>query len=161
MYSPSPFLSQKYAILHIMWIWSQATGELFHNNTLKGKGYSGKGAGKNNPALQHLREADSPGDHAGPIPAGVYKLGRPSSKIGPFTIPLIPDPGNDMLGRDGFYIHGDSIAHPGLASIGCPVLSRPLRESIADSSDSLFVVLPSYSPIPRGALAAFVPSPPS
>jgi len=35
---------------------------------------------------------------------------------------IAPDPGNDMLGRTGFFIHGDSAIFPGWASAGCIVI---------------------------------------
>jgi hypothetical protein len=40
-----------------------------------------------------------------------------------------------MFGRDGFLIHGDSVEHPGTASHGCIIMSRAIREAIAQSDD--------------------------
>ena len=62
---------------------------------------------------------------------------RPS----PFSLRLTPDPANDMCGRDGFLIHGDSIAHPGTASQGCIILNRLQREHIAASPVKLLRVV--------------------
>ena len=52
-----------------------------------------------------------------------------------FLSPMTPDPANEMFGRSGFLIHGDSLMHPGCASRGCIVLARPSREAIAQSGD--------------------------
>lgn len=59
----------------------------------------------------------------------------PESKLGPFAIPLIPDPSNEMYGRGDFYCHGDSIENPGCASEGCVILPRTVRETIWNSTD--------------------------
>jgi hypothetical protein len=92
-------------------------------------GYSGHGAGRNVPE-----------DHAkneGPIPVGRYRIDAPvdTERHGPYVLGLEPDPSNDMHGRDGFLIHGDSHSHPGEASLGCIVLQRQIREAIWDSGD--------------------------
>lgn len=116
-----------------MWTYQQSTGEIsLDGGAPQGRGYSGFGAGKNNPALED--EAD-----IGPIPRGRYKIGEPEDLDGglhgPFVLPLIPDPANEMFGRSGFLIHGDSISHPGMASRGCIILERAIREQIAASGD--------------------------
>lgn len=76
----------------------------------------------------------------GPLPAGKYVIGEPiadGGHLGPYVMELTPDAGNDMKGRGGFYIHGDSLAHPGYASEGCIVPSggRQAREAIGVSVD--------------------------
>ncbi|EOW6741402.1 hypothetical protein ACOZ0W_000484 [Cronobacter dublinensis] len=53
---------------------------------------------------------------------------------------LLKDPLNDMCGRDGFMIHGESTAHPGEASDGCIILSLTNRKIIAASDDKILVV---------------------
>ncbi|MNH36588.1 hypothetical protein D3C79_973950 [compost metagenome] len=53
---------------------------------------------------------------------------------------LFPYDGNDMCGRDGFMIHGESSAHPGEASDGCIILNLSSRKIIAASSDKTLVV---------------------
>ena len=53
---------------------------------------------------------------------------------------LTPYVENQMCGRDGFMIHGDSSAHPGAASDGCIVLNLPYRKIIAASKDKILVV---------------------
>ena len=44
----------------------------------------------------------------GPISRGVYKIGKPRKGPTPFSLPLTPDPSNEMCGRSAFLIHGDS-----------------------------------------------------
>ena len=113
-----------------MWLYFQSTGELWHEGVLVAKGYSGKGAGKNNPALQSTK-------HVGPIPRGFYTTEPPynSTLRGPLCIPLEPDFDNEMFGRSAFLIHGDSIKKPGTASEGCIILGRKIRQSIVESRD--------------------------
>lgn len=109
------------------------TTELGH---LIGVGYAGKGAGKNNPLMEHLKMI-------GPLPKGKYKIGQPydSPHTGPFTLPLEPFPENEMYGRSDFKIHGDSIEKPGTASNGCIILPRQAREEINNSTDKILEVI--------------------
>ncbi|MGD1094067.1 MAG: tlde1 domain-containing protein [Bryobacteraceae bacterium] len=117
-----------------MWSYEQTTGRLNHDGEPVGEcGYSGFEDGKNNPAMQ--TEPD-----CGPIPRGRYMIGPVEfadveGPHGPFVLPLTADPANEMFGRSGFLIHGDSLTHPGCASRGCIILPRPTREAIAQSSD--------------------------
>lgn len=53
---------------------------------------------------------------------------------------LTPYIENQMCGRDGFMIHGDSAAHPREASDGCIILNLPYRKIIDASSDKVLVV---------------------
>jgi hypothetical protein len=53
-----------------MYTYSQPTGILTRNGATAGQGYSGHGAGRNNPAMQAARDM-------GPIPQGQYKIGPP------------------------------------------------------------------------------------
>lgn len=121
-----------------MWIYSQSTGELnyFGSSTeintivLPYTGYSGKGDGKNNPDLENV-------EGVGPIPRGVYDIQAPVDTVthGPYVLPLTPEENNDMYGRSGFLIHGDSIVDPGNASEGCIILPRVARNAVWDSGD--------------------------
>lgn len=116
-----------------MWTYQQTTGQISHGGIAPlGTGYSGFGAGKNNPALEYE-------PNIGPVPRGLYKIGAPEDleggPHGPFILPLTPDPANQMFGRFGFLIHGDSISHSGLASRGCIILDGAIREQIAASGD--------------------------
>ena len=114
-----------------MWTWKQTTGELWRDGSFVSRGYSGKGRGKNNPALQNVRGV-------GPLPRGRYKIGTPrtSARTGPFVMDLFPidatpgDAVHDETGRSAFQIHGDSVRAPGTASSGCIILPRAIRERI-------------------------------
>jgi len=125
-----------------VWIWDQSAGELRRDGRLVSRGYSGKGRGKNNPALQNV-----PG--VGPIPRGRYRIGAPyeSKNVGPFTLPLYAidakpdDDTHQPTGRSGFRVHGDSIKAPGTASRGCIILPRAVREAIWRSGDRILEVV--------------------
>ena len=118
-----------------MWTYAQSSGKLWDG---KGQhiatGYSGADEGKNNPKLEALR-------NIGPIPKGMYVITDvyDSDSIGPLVIALEPHLHN-CLGRTFFRIHGDSRTNPGEASKGCIILSRAIRERIADSNDRLLQV---------------------
>jgi len=121
-----------------MWTYQQRSGELERDGAAVGAGYSGFEAGRNNPAMQNQ-------ENVGPIPQGRYAIGAPQcvdspGPHGPFVLPLTPDPANEMFGRSGFLIHGDSIVHPGLASRGCIIMGRLIREEIAASGDAELTV---------------------
>lgn len=114
-----------------MWQFSQSTGRLFQDGQLRATGYAGAGEGKNNPAMQGI-------ENVGPLPQGVYAISDTpfdSQSHGPFCLRLTPDAANEMFGRAGFLIHGDSIAEPGTASEGCMIFSRAIRGLIHDSND--------------------------
>jgi hypothetical protein len=104
-------------------VYEQATGLFIIVQPLPVRtfGYAGRGAGRNNPAMQHVR-------NVGPLPAGVYKISRPflHARMGPMTFRLTPDPDNVMHHRSGFLIHGDN--NIGDASSGCIILPRPARD---------------------------------
>jgi len=119
-----------------MWIYTQSTGKLSRSGVVVATGYSGIGAGKNNPAMQNVPDV-------GPIPQGIYAIGAQfdSSTHGPHAMPLTPDPGNQMFGRAEFMVHGDSIEHPGQASHGCIIMPRPIRDQIAASGDNQLTVV--------------------
>ena len=122
-----------------MWVWFQRDGTMTRADlgTEVFSGYSGAPEAKNDPA----RQAEH---NVGPIPVGVYSIAAPVDTLlhGPFVLGLTPDPRNQMFGRSGFLIHGDSIVNPGSASEGCIILPRPAREAIHASGDPLLVVLP-------------------
>ncbi|HKT90099.1 MAG TPA: tlde1 domain-containing protein [Candidatus Sulfotelmatobacter sp.] len=122
-----------------MWTYRQSTGQLTDpDGTLVATGYSGHGDGKNNPALQDAHDI-------GPIPQGLYSIGSPTDLTGgphgPYVLPLTPDPGNEMFGRSGFLMHGDSMGHPGEASLGCIIAPRPARVKVAESGDQALQVV--------------------
>ena len=109
------------------WTFEIVTGRIFDEGmTFISSGYAGGNLGKdpdgkNNPADEDLKDI-------GPLPEGLYTRGVlvPHSQLGIDAIPLIPDPTNDMKGRGGFYMHGDTIP-PGNASEGCIVQSHATR----------------------------------
>ncbi len=119
-----------------MWQYVQLTGEIYRDGTTMGQGYAGRGIGKNNPAMQNE-------PFVGPLPVGSYLIGAPIDDVhtGPYTLPLIPDPANEMFGRNLFRIHGDSISDPGNASDGCIVTNKPLRMAIWESTDFMLQVV--------------------
>jgi hypothetical protein len=108
------------------YVYAQTTGKL----TLDGKdvatGYSGHGDGKNNPDKEKEKGV-------GPIPRGLYKIGKARDYKGMANcFDLTPD-GHDALGRTAFLIHGDSKSSPGTASKGCIILPPEVRKTIAES----------------------------
>jgi hypothetical protein len=117
-----------------MWSYEQSSGWMYDpkGNQCEPQGYAGHGIGLNNPEMQSVK-------FVGPIPVGKYKFGTPrhDPEVGKFAIPLIPDPSNEMYGRDDFYLHGDEILNPGkhLASDGCPVQALLTRIKVSESPD--------------------------
>jgi hypothetical protein len=120
------------------WTYQQATGRLSHDREFIATGYAGIGQGLNNPASQNI-------SFVGPLPAGTYTIGGPmldGGHMGPFVLPLTGWVGNQMFGRDGFFIHGDNTARNNTASNGCIVLDRIWRQMIATSGDTVLIVIP-------------------
>lgn len=121
-----------------MWVYEQSTGDLSNDapNTLRARGYSGFGDGKNNPAMESVPDV-------GPIPRGEYQVGVPhdTDSHGPFVMSLTPLPANEMFGRSGFLMHGDSVHAPGTASKGCIIMPRPVREIVWNSGDHRLQVM--------------------
>lgn len=124
------------------WVYEQSTGIILRPDwkTILTKGYSGGNLGKNPEGKNNPQMQDRPG--IGPLPRGKYTIGAPEMhpKLGPFALPLMPDPANEMFGRAGFFIHGDSIKHPGCASEGCIILPRWAREVIWNGDRAIEVV---------------------
>jgi hypothetical protein len=119
-----------------MWTYSQSTGRLYLNGVTIAIGYAGRGADKDIPADQTVVDE-------GPLPQGIYAI-QPAitdPHLGPLAMTLTPNPGNQMFGRSGFYIHGDSFAHPGQASCGCIVLGNSARSQISLSHDRVLWVV--------------------
>ena len=116
------------------WFWVQNEGKLYDGNGAVCVGYSGFAVGKNNPAYEEVPDI-------GPIPIGTWGIGAAENnpQLGPIARPLTPLDGTDTHGRDGFFIHGDSIEHPGAASHGCVILPPAIREEMNDG-DTLTVV---------------------
>lgn len=121
------------------WIYGQSTGSLTHDGTLVGVGYSGYGDGKLNPDMQDIADE-------GPIPRGFWRIGTPydSESHGSEVMSLTPLAVTETFGRSGFLIHGDAVdpARRGDVSLGCIVMSRPIRDQIVAGreADSLLEV---------------------
>jgi len=113
----------------LLCVYSQSLGSLTCTNNTTGQqylscnGYAGKGPGLNKPSAQNQ-------PNVGPLPQGDYTMGGPNNRRGPFTRPLMPDPGKNMFGRSGFLIHGDNAAQDNSASEGCIVVPRDCRSRI-------------------------------
>ncbi len=120
-----------------MWTYHQSTGQLFYGTVLVGQGYAGHGADKNVPAAQGVK-------NMGPLPQGFYSIGleRGDTHLGPYAMPLEPDDVNVMYGRSGFWMHAESIAHPGDASSGCIVMpDKTVRIAVSIHPDKRLQVV--------------------
>jgi len=118
-------------------VYKQSTGEWFHEGELLGTGYAGRDNGKNNPSMQGVH-------NIGPIPEGWYTIGEVITNgghLGPYVFPLTPDDSNEMFGRGGFFLHGDSISNPGSASNGCIIQNRLVRTHIFQTGDKRLQVI--------------------
>jgi hypothetical protein len=119
------------------WTYVQSTGVMLD---AQGKalaiGYSGADQCKNISADQNVHGL-------GPLPVGSYTIHPPVDTMthGPYVLWLTPDPLNEMFGRSGFGIHGDSIVNPGTASEGCIIMPRFARERISESGDNTLKVV--------------------
>ena len=119
------------------WTYAQNNGELKHNGVFIGTGYAGFGKGKFNPSMQCV-------SNVGPLPRGKYimkELLLKHRSCGEYVIRLVPDPSNNMCGRSGFLIHGDSKKHPGMASHGCIILYTKYRKDMWNSGDKILEVI--------------------
>lgn len=124
----------------LSWEFSQRTGQWTHiddatgNRTVVGNGYSGTGAGRNNPAMEAV-------PNVGPTPRGDYNIGdaRNSPNTGRMTLAITPRPGTDTHGRTLLRIHGDNADHD--ASEGCAIAPYNVRRMINDSDDRVLHVV--------------------
>jgi len=105
--------------------YSQSSGAFTLQGEYLGTGYSGRGAGLNNGALQNVPDV-------GPIPRGVYTFAAidPPDHLGPVAFRLIPDAANAMFGRYGFCLHADNAQQNHTASCGCIILMPVLRQLV-------------------------------
>jgi hypothetical protein len=119
-----------------MWEYEQHNGHLSLDGVLVAIGYSGHGDGIDDPAYQFMPDV-------GPIPQGRYTIGPKFAhpEHGPLCMHLFPDVSNQMMGRDGFLIHGDTKERNRTASHGCVILDLPAREKIAASKDRQLTVV--------------------
>ena len=124
-----------------MWTYAQKTGALLQNGQLVATGYSGFEEGKNNPAMQAVK-------NVGPIPQGDWTIEGPpinTAEHGPFVLTLTPSADTDTFDRRGFLMHGDSIQAPGTASKGCIIMAREAREQVWNSGDTDLEVVPEFA----------------
>src|SRR5262245_28662922 len=86
-----------------------ANGRMFHLQALSGGGGGSTrnpaNTDANNPYSQGVKTTDRPQHrHGGPLPTGRYRIATPSRH--PHLGPYDADQQRHMLGRDGFFIHG-------------------------------------------------------
>lgn len=117
------------------------TGRMLTDGTRRIKSYSGNyGEEQDNPSCTH-------DIGRGPLPIGLYDIGHAidDTHLGPLAIRLTPQASTNEFGRAGFFIHGDSISHPGHASDGCICTNGPDgradRTYINASSDKVLEVV--------------------
>lgn len=124
-----------------MWTYEQDTGRMLRpDSTLAGTGYAGGNEGKNPEGINnHEMQGVS---KIGPLPLGIYTMGNPlmQSHLGPFAIPLIPSPSNEMFMRSAFFCHGDTTPS-GNASEGCIIQARSVRNEMWNSDDHTLQVI--------------------
>ena len=117
--------------------YAQGLGVLSCKNGFLATGYAGADEGKNNPAMQDVK-------NVGPLPRGRYTISGPecvgtafpcpdchgatAHRHGPDVLRLHPVEGNEMFGRAGFLIHGSNAA--GTASEGCICIGRTFRQQV-------------------------------
>lgn len=114
------------------WRYNSTTGELSHNGNVVAHGYSGGGAGRNNPDMEAV-------PNIGPVPVGTHNVGPAydTTTHGPHVMRLTPQ--GDTHGRSGFLVHGDNRTHT--ASEGCIILDRTTRDQISGSHDTTLQVV--------------------
>jgi hypothetical protein len=90
---------------------------------IHGFGYSGQ--------AQYLNNLLYQADHnTGPLPAGTYTITaiNDDPHRGAHTCVLTPNPANQMFGRSGFLIHGDTANRTHTASDGCIITPLWVRQ---------------------------------
>jgi hypothetical protein len=129
--------------LHALaWTYAQKSGELQQDGKHVANGYSGAGAGKNNPAMEQVH-------NVGPIPQGEWTITGPpinTAEHGPYVLKLEPSETTPTFGRSGFLMHGDSKQSPGCASQGCVIMPRAVREQVWKSGDTELQVVTEVPP---------------
>lgn len=119
-------------IIDRIWTFEQLTGWWLDpsGKVIFKSGYAGRDAGKNNPDMENVKGI-------GPLPRGTYVASAPADDavVGKYAMRLTPSDTNEMYGRNSFFLHGDAVEHPGLASHGCIVLPLNLRQKFWASGD--------------------------
>src|SRR3972149_4478692 len=125
----------------LYWEYSQTSGQMTYIDnqtgarTSVGTGYAGSGEGLNNSNMQNV-------PFTGPIPQGTWDIGGATTTKGPLTLPLTPQQGTNIFGRNAFRIHGDNSCGCQSASQGCIILQRSIRKQINNSRDRELRVIP-------------------
>lgn len=122
-----------------MWGYKISAGAMSQNGFARTeRWYSGNGDCKNDPTKCGVH-------NHGPIPPGKYRFGQmfDDPHLGKHVMELFPLPGTDMLGRSGFYLHGENAAHPDQSSDGCPVEANGFncRVAMNASQDRILEVI--------------------
>ena len=135
-----------------MWTYEQATGKLRNpNGDVIGRGYAGRDidsagnfvGGKNNPVKENI-------ENVGPLPSGIYAadwIELIHAVLGKFAIHLKPDQTTEAkiaaYGRQplSFFVHGDSLEHPGASSDGCIVQTLSVRRQLWNCKDRTLQVV--------------------
>jgi hypothetical protein len=114
-----------------MWNYAQFTGWLSRDGGFEGSGYSGFGAGLNDPDSETI-------PNVGPIPRGKWRIIRWDDHHGDKgpIVGILEPVGHDAHGRSAFLIHGDNAAGDHSASHGCIILPRAVRVKMRDSGDT-------------------------
>ncbi len=135
------------------WKFESGTGKIWGStNNYLGIGYAGQGAGKCNPEMENVKGI-------GPLPHGLWKpvqffavhptVGKDAVRVDPAdqeTLDRVKKYGRDPM---SFFMHGDSIEHPGLASHGCMVEQHDIRIKFWEEKP-LIDVVPGPWPMGRG-----------
>lgn len=120
-----------------MYLWEIKLGRLSQNGSQLGFGYAGGNLPPHHDATA-VNNPDRTSEHnVGPLPVGKYHIGaaQNGTHLGPIAMPLYPHQDNVMFGRGGFWLHADSVVHPGQASEGCPIINYQLRLLISQGLD--------------------------
>lgn len=118
------------------WVYKVSSHNFYLNGTYQFDAlYAGKPGFKNDSANECVI-------NKGPLPRGTYTIGPAfyHKRTKAYTMRLTPYPENQMCGRDGFLIHGNSGDHPLSASNGCIILGLNGRITINKSTDKILVV---------------------
>lgn len=85
-------------------------------------------------------------EDAGPLPWGVYSIGRDNGRMEALSLPLRPIPGTPDNGRPGgYYLHGCRRPGP-VCPQGSVVVPRPARQTVNDSDGGTLMVSPNGGP---------------
>lgn len=137
-----------------MWTYIIPTGELLENGEHVAAGYSGNGAGRNNAAMDNVK-------NVGPLPRGTYRMTVDPPKLHAHladpVIRLNPLPGTEMHSRNGILCHGDNAAHD--ASGGCMIqgamvrlrMAEKIRQPFPDDVLEVLAEAPATRPASSGA----------